>query len=120
MNGTGSTDTDGNIVSYAWQFGDPAGSTATGATASHTYTSAGTYTVREVQPAGYFQGTNTLGNLGGRIQGDTMTLTLPACSRAIRYNFGEVLTPTRPPDNQTDDNPSKFLLIEGGLRNFNW
>ncbi|WP_349309732.1 PKD domain-containing protein [Microbacterium sp. MM2322] len=46
VNGTGSTDTDGNIVSYAWQFGDPAGSTATGATASHTYTSAGTYTVR--------------------------------------------------------------------------
>jgi PKD repeat protein len=43
VNGTGSTDTDGSIVSYAWDFGD--GATATGATANHTYASAGTYTV---------------------------------------------------------------------------
>ncbi|BDV29518.1 PDK repeat-containing protein [Microbacterium terricola] len=46
VNGSASTDSDGSIASYAWQFGDPAGSTATGATASHTYTAAGTYTVR--------------------------------------------------------------------------
>lgn len=46
VNGSGSADSDGRIESYAWQFGDPAGSTATGATASHTYTSPGNYTVR--------------------------------------------------------------------------
>ncbi|MDX1907802.1 MAG: PKD domain-containing protein [Bacteroidia bacterium] len=43
FNGTGSTDTDGTIVSYAWSFGD--GNTATGATASYTYNTPGTYTV---------------------------------------------------------------------------
>ncbi|WP_394289173.1 PKD domain-containing protein [Microbacterium sp.] len=46
VNGAASADSDGDVVSYAWQFGDPAGTTATGATASHTYAAAGTYTVR--------------------------------------------------------------------------
>jgi PKD repeat protein len=43
FNGTGSTDSDGTITSYAWTFGD--GGTATGATPSHTYGSAATFTV---------------------------------------------------------------------------
>ena len=40
---TGSTDVDGTIASYAWKFGD--GTTGTGATASRTYTAAGSYLV---------------------------------------------------------------------------
>lgn len=40
-----SSDPDGLIAGYAWTFGD-GGSTGTGATVSHTYQSAGTYTAR--------------------------------------------------------------------------
>jgi PKD repeat protein len=43
VDGRGSTDADGTIASYAWNFGD--GATGSGATASRTYATAGTYTV---------------------------------------------------------------------------
>ncbi len=43
VDAAGSTDPDGTIESYAWNFGD--GSTGTSVTASHTYTDAGTYSV---------------------------------------------------------------------------
>ena len=42
----GSSDADGTIAGYAWTFGD--GGSATGSTASHTYTSAGTYAAQLV------------------------------------------------------------------------
>jgi PKD repeat protein len=44
FNGSGSSDADGTIASYSWDFGDS--TNATGATASHTYNTAGTYTAR--------------------------------------------------------------------------
>jgi len=44
FNGSNSTDADGTIASYSWDFGDSA--TATGATTSHTYNAAGSYTAR--------------------------------------------------------------------------
>jgi PKD repeat protein len=43
FNGTTSTDVDGTIASYAWNYGDSA--TGTGVTSSHSYAAAGTYTV---------------------------------------------------------------------------
>jgi len=43
FDGTGSSDSDGSITSYAWDFGD--GNAATGSTASHTYAADGTYSV---------------------------------------------------------------------------
>ena len=45
FNGTGSTDPDGTIASYAWNWGD-ATADGSGATANHTYAAAGTYTAR--------------------------------------------------------------------------
>ncbi len=44
FDGSGSTDPDGTIVSYDWDFGD--GSTGTGMNPSHSYAAVGTYTVR--------------------------------------------------------------------------
>ncbi|MEZ4695553.1 MAG: PKD domain-containing protein [Rhodothermales bacterium] len=44
FNSTGSSDSDGTIVSYAWNFGD--GSTANGQSIQHLYSSAGTYSAR--------------------------------------------------------------------------
>ncbi len=43
VDGSGSSDPDGPLKSYAWSFGD--GSTAAGPTASHIYQAAGRYTV---------------------------------------------------------------------------
>jgi PKD repeat protein len=43
FDGSGSTDADGTVGSYAWTFGD--GSSATGAQAGHTFGAAGTYGV---------------------------------------------------------------------------
>lgn len=44
FNGTASNDPDGTITKYQWDFGD--GASALGATASHTYASPGSYTVK--------------------------------------------------------------------------
>ena len=44
FDGSGSSDPDGTISSYAWDFGD--GSTGTGVKPDHTYTTAGDYTWR--------------------------------------------------------------------------
>jgi PKD repeat protein len=43
FNGSGSSDGDGTIASYLWNFGD--GGSASGPTSGHTYAAAGTYTV---------------------------------------------------------------------------
>jgi PKD repeat protein len=44
FDGSGSSDTDGSVPGYAWDFGD--GSTGSGATATHTYGTPGTYRVK--------------------------------------------------------------------------
>jgi PKD repeat protein len=43
FDGTDSTDVDGSVVSYAWDFGD--GGTASGASPAHTFAEQGTFTV---------------------------------------------------------------------------
>lgn len=43
FNGSGSTDSDGTVASYSWNFGD--GTSATGSSVSKTFSTAGTYNV---------------------------------------------------------------------------
>lgn len=83
------TDVFGNLVSQSTQ-------SNSGGTYSFGNLPPGSYTLTEIQPGGYSQGANSLGNLGGQINGDTMTLNLPAGSLASPYNFGEVLAAPLP------------------------
>jgi len=64
FNGTSSTDPDGTITSYAWNFGD--GTTGSGATVSKIYTSGGTRTI-----------TLTVTDNGGATDSEVRTITLP-------------------------------------------
>ena len=69
FDGTASSDPDGHVTSYAWDFGD--GLTDTGATPSHTYAQAGTYTYT----------LTVTDNRGGTNQtSDTIKVTDPATS----------------------------------------
>ncbi|SIO62603.1 Cadherin domain-containing protein [Singulisphaera sp. GP187] len=49
----------------------------------------GNYRVNETQPAGYAQGTNTVGTVGGTTSGDAFAVTLAADLTGLNYNFGE-------------------------------
>ena len=53
FDGTGSSDPDGDTLTYAWDFGDR--TTGSGATPSHTYDMAGNYDVRLVVSDGEFE-----------------------------------------------------------------
>ena len=77
FDGTGSSDPDGTIVSYDWNFGD--GSTGTGVTPSHTYAAAGGYNVSltVTDDAGDTDTASTTATItdqgGGGCQGITIT-----------------------------------------------
>ncbi|WP_368280045.1 extracellular catalytic domain type 1 short-chain-length polyhydroxyalkanoate depolymerase [Halomarina oriensis] len=76
---TGSTDSDGTVASYDWSFGD--GATASGATASHAYGSAGSYTA-----------TVTVTDDAGATDSASVTVTVEStagyCGTATNYAHG--------------------------------
>ncbi|WPB73759.1 glycoside hydrolase family 44 protein [Archangium violaceum] len=63
LSGAGSTDSNGTIVSYVWDFGD--GQQGTGLTQSHTYSQPGTYTA-----------TLTVTDDGGATSSDTVSISV--------------------------------------------
>jgi PKD repeat protein len=107
--GSASSDPDGTVASYAWDFGD--GASATGATPAHTYASAGSYTVRlTVTDNGGSTGTTTR----------TVTVTAPPTAgvlasdtfdRAVSGGWGTA--PTGGP--WTFAGSSSRYLVSGGV-----
>jgi serine protease len=81
-----SSSDDWGIISYAWDWGD--GSFSSGVTASHTYTSAGTFTVMLTV-------TDTVGQKGTSQQVITASLTAPV--NALATASGSVVTITWTP-----------------------
>jgi PKD repeat protein len=71
FDGSSSTDPDGTIASYAWDFGDT--KTGSGVTTSHAYTTAGTYTV-----------TLTVTDNGGLTGSDSATITLKTPAQTLQ------------------------------------
>jgi len=88
FNGSASTDSDGSIASYAWNFGD--GTTASGATPSKTYASAGTRTVtltvtdNDGATGSQSQSVTTTSSTGGGI---TLSVTMTKTSGINRANL---------------------------------
>lgn len=91
VNGSGSTDSDGTISSYAWTFGD--GATATGATAGHTYGAGGSYQV-----------TLTVTDNGGATGSVSRTVTVSGTT-----------TPPPPPSGSALAQDSFTRTVSGGL-----
>jgi hypothetical protein len=56
----------------------------------------GDYVLTETQPAGYAQGSNQVGSLGGSVVGDQFFVHLTG-GNGVNYNFGEVLPLPPPP-----------------------
>jgi PKD repeat protein len=83
FNGTPSADPDGTIVAYSWDFGD--GTTATGASPSHTYATAGSYTVKL-----------TVTDNNGASDAVTQTLTVADQPPAVTAAPSSPLTPSPP------------------------
>jgi len=83
FDGSSSSDSDGTIMGYAWDFGD--GGTASGVTSSHTYASAGTLTVKL-----------TVTDNDGLINSTTLpvTVTSPPKLGSININGGASSTNT--------------------------
>ncbi len=85
FNGSGSSDPDGTIVSYNWDFGD--GSAGTGVTTSHVYTVAGPYSV-----------TLVVADNGGLTGSDTAVITISEKPTTVKCWSGTNLYLYQAPD----------------------
>jgi hypothetical protein len=124
LNLTG-TDDLGNQIS---------GSTQTAADGSYQFNGlrSGSYAINVVQPSGYLAATNSAGNLGGTVSGNSISVNVPWSSTGTDYDFGEAKPPsqapggnTLPPNGTTPDAPSGPMLskrdfIGGAWTKWGW
>jgi len=85
FNGSGSSDPDGSIASYAWDFGD--GTNGTGVSPSHTYTTAGSYTV-QLTVTDNEQATNTTTRTANPTAPPSPTFATDTFSRTVTNGLG--------------------------------
>jgi hypothetical protein len=80
------TDDQGNDVSFT---------STTAADGSYQFANLrpGNYSITESQPAGFQEGKNTVGSLGGTVTGDQFSLRVNAGNHGVNYNFGEIAPP---------------------------
>lgn len=95
---SGSADTDGTITSYAWDYGDGATETTTGASAHHTYGAAGDYVVT-------LRLTDNDGGTAGTTRNVSPAAVRPIALVGSNVNQGNVTTPnvTVPAGTQAGD-----------------
>jgi chitodextrinase len=102
FNASGSYDPDGEIVSYAWDFGD--GGNATGCTVNHTYTTTGTFIV-----------TVTVTDDTGAADNDTCTVTVNSPPIAAAGEDRVVL-----PNDSVEFNGSGSYDLDGEIVGYAW
>jgi PKD repeat protein len=106
FDGTGSSDPDGSIVSYSWNFGDGS-ALASGATPSHTYTSIGNYTV-----------TLTVTDNGGASSFATTTASITQVNQAPVANAGGPYSVTL--GNAVNFDGSASADSDGTITTYDW
>jgi serine protease len=107
FNASGSSDSDGTISTYSWDFGD--GMTSSGVTRSHSYSTAGTYLVKLV----------VTDNDGATAEASTEIIVLPSTNQipVAAFNFSPPSggAPLNVNFNATDSSDP-----DGNISNYNW
>jgi hypothetical protein len=84
------------------------GSTQSAADGSYHFNGlrAGNYTINDVQPSAFLQGTTSAGSLGGTVSGDSIAVTVPWSSNGTDYDFGEIKPAVTVPGSGTVPTPT--------------
>jgi RHS repeat-associated protein len=107
FNGSGSTDPDSTIASYAWNFGDS--TSGTGSTTTHTYAAAGTYTA-----------TLTVTDNQGATNSFPRTITVTAAATPPTASFTATTTNGTSPLGVAVNGGGSTAVSPATLTNWNW